>query len=96
MKQNISSLELKYLINEIKIVVGGRLDKIYQPNPKELFLSFHIASEGKIYVKIWAGHLIYITNNKPEMPEMSGFCSFLRNHLENSRVKISSRLEQNE
>jgi len=92
MKQSISSLELKYLLNEIKVLMGGKIDRIYHPKEKELYIIFHISGEGKKNLRLIAGKLLYLTNNKPSMPEASSFCGFLRNHLNNSKIKNIEQL----
>ncbi len=92
MKQSISSLELKYLLDEIKVIIGGKVDKIYHPKEKELFIIFHVSGEGKKNLRLIAGKMMYLTDNKPSMPEASSFCGFLRNHLNNSKVKNIEQL----
>ena len=92
MKSNISSLELKYLLDEIKVLIGGKVDRIYHPKEKELFIVFHVSGEGKKNLRLIAGKLLYLTNKKPSMPEASSFCGFLRNHLNNAKIKNIEQL----
>ena len=87
MKQTISSLELKYLLKEIQVIVGGKVDKIYHPRKKELFFSFHVPSHGKVFLRCSAGKMIYMMKEKPSVPNVTSFCAYLRNQLGNAKVK---------
>ncbi len=86
MKNQLSSLDLHYLVKELKILLNGRLDKVFQIGKKEFYIQMHVSGEGKKILKV-TDKLVYLAERKPEMKEVSGFCMFLRKKLSNSRLK---------
>src|SRR3989339_8377 len=93
MKTQLSSIDLHYLINELQVLVDGRIDKIYHPEKKVLVLRFHIPNIGKKTIKILVGKLIYLTEEQREYQEPTGFCMFLRKHIDNSRLRSIEQKE---
>ena len=87
MKGQLSSLELHYLVEELQSLVNGRVDKVYNPNKKELVMLFHVSGEGRKILRVVAGKYLYLTESKDEFGEPSGFCMMLRKHLSNARLK---------
>lgn len=87
MKTGITSLELRYIVKELQQLVGGKLDKIYQPEKNELLISIHKPVSGKNLVRIVSGKYLYLTGFKPEMDSPSSFCMFLRKQLGNAKVE---------
>ena len=47
MKKELSSIELKYLLDEFSQLVDGKIDKIYQPGKHDVIFSFHVSGIGK-------------------------------------------------
>ncbi|MBD3259921.1 hypothetical protein GF371_04805 [Candidatus Woesearchaeota archaeon] len=92
MKTGITSLELRYIIKELQQLVGGKLDKIYQPEKNELLVSIHVPSSGKNLIRIVSGKFLYMTKFKPEMDSPSSFCMFLRKQLGNAKVEEIKQL----
>ncbi len=93
MKQELSSFELLYLVQELQEFVRGKIDKIYQPNPKELVISVHLPNKGKRWLRIVKGAFLLVTQEKGAMPEKpTGFCVYLRKRLENSRITSITQL----
>ncbi len=86
MKSSISSFELHHLIEEIKIVAGGKINKIFEPEKKNLILDLHIPSIGKKMIKIVAGKYLCFTTEKQDMEEPSSFCKYLRKQLNNAKI----------
>lgn len=86
MKQ-LSSLEIHYLIKELKFLINSKVDTIYQPDKKELLLQFYVSNKGKQILKIVAGKAFYLTNIKESCEEPPSFCMFLRKHLGNARLR---------
>ncbi len=86
MKEQLTALDLYYLVKEFKILIGARVQKIYQPTKKSLFIEFHIVNKGKINLVI-DEKLAYLSEYKPKMPEPEAFCRLLRKFLTNSIVK---------
>ncbi len=86
MKDSLSALELKYIVDELKILIGARLDRIYQPKREEFILQFY-SKEGKKLVRIVLGKAIYLPSAKDVSESPSGFCQNLRRHLEGMKLE---------
>ncbi|MEL7622741.1 MAG: NFACT RNA binding domain-containing protein [Clostridiales bacterium] len=72
-----------------KLLTGGRVDKVTQPNKNEIIL--HIRSQGKNHKLLLSAlaqeariHLTSTTAPNPDQPPV--FCMVLRKHLEGGRV----------
>ena len=69
--------------------VGGRIDKIYQPDKEEIILSIRSA-QGNCKLMLTASasaprlHLIELERENPAVPPM--FCMLLRKHLQGSKI----------
>ncbi|MAE43338.1 hypothetical protein CMO93_06185 [Candidatus Woesearchaeota archaeon] len=92
MKNQLSSLEINYLVKELKVLAGSRIDKIFQTDKKEFYIQFHVPNKGKKILRI-TDKLMYLTGNKPETEAPPGFCMYLRKQLGNSRLKELNQLE---
>lgn len=90
-KQNLAALEIHYVLKELQFLVGGKLDKVYNPSKKELILVIHVPSKGKQILRIVAGKFLYLTEYKPKSEGASSFCVYLRKKLLGSRLR---KLEQ--
>ena len=89
MKSELSSLDLKYIVKELQILVGSRVDKIHQINKRKFFFRFYVTNQGKKVLKVLLPGLFYLTEggiNPPSKP--MGYCAFLRKYLDNSRVRV--------
>ncbi|MBD3303844.1 hypothetical protein GF343_01760 [Candidatus Woesearchaeota archaeon] len=88
MKKELSSVEIKYLVDEFQQLLDGKIDKIYQPEKKELLFSLHIPRIGKKMLRVILPKFIWLTEVKPEIPEkMPGFCGILRKYLSSARLR---------
>jgi len=88
MKQELSALDLHYLIGELQFLINSKIDKIYQLNRKNFFFRFFVSGKGNQTFKIQIPKLIYLTKKTKNMPERPmGFCTFLRKYLANARIK---------
>ncbi|NQU98301.1 fibronectin/fibrinogen-binding protein [Candidatus Woesearchaeota archaeon] len=86
MKEEITSLELIYLVKELQELIEGRIDKVYQRD-REFLLTMHVRAKGKKFLKI-CPNAIYLTEHKEEFPETPpGFCKFLRKRLGSTTIK---------
>ncbi|MCH7881067.1 MAG: NFACT family protein [Proteobacteria bacterium] len=81
MKQ-ISSLELNYLVKEFKLVENSRVDRIYNDGKEDVYIQLHKSNEGKKILRIIVGKCIFFSATKSIDESPSGFCLFLRKHLE--------------
>lgn len=90
--KELNALELHYLLKELNLLVGGKIDQIYQPEKKELLLSFHIPSVGKKLLRIKVPNYLYLTEFRGDMPETpADYCIFLRRRLINARLREISQ-----
>jgi predicted ribosome quality control (RQC) complex YloA/Tae2 family protein len=86
MKQQLSALDIHYLVKELRFLADSRLDKVYHPSKKELILQFFVSGKGKQQLLINAGNYLYLISYKPPSQEPSDFCMYLRKKLANSRL----------
>lgn len=87
MKKELSSIEIRFLVKELQYLSCTKVDQIYQPGAKEILIQIHITNKGRALLRILLPNFMWISAMKQEMPDkMSNFCSFLRKHLENSRI----------
>jgi predicted ribosome quality control (RQC) complex YloA/Tae2 family protein len=89
MKNEISSLELYYLIRELKALEGSKIDRIYHQknNSKEMTICCHVTNQGKFFLKILLPGLIFIDDAKDAADSPTGFGMMLRKYLEGARIK---------
>lgn len=92
MKSNLASLEISYIVKELQFMIGGKIDKVFQPKKEELILQCHVPNHGKKYLKIVSGKLLYLMSAKEATDKPPGFCMFLRKHLGNSRIREINQL----
>ncbi len=85
----LTAFDIKHLVKEWQILVGGRINKIYQPKETEILILVY--TKGKHFLRIALPSMMYLTQYKGEMPEQPfGFCKFLRKRLNNAIItKIS-------
>lgn len=89
MQSEITALELKYLVKELQVLVGSRVDTIYQPD--EFYIQVHKASVGKMLLRV-EKNAIWLTQKKPQMPPtQKNFCQLLRKMLEGKKI---TKIEQ--
>lgn len=78
------------VVHQLKnTLVGGKIEKIYQPEADEIILNIHSGKENyKLYISSNSSHarihLITETTSNPLNP--MGFCMLLRKHLQGGRI----------
>src|SRR3989344_3278271 len=93
MKQEIAAFELNYIINELQGIVGAKVDKIFQPEKKEVTFQLYAGNSGKKLLRIIPGKFMYMTQFKGENPQAPfGYCLFLRKHLDSARITGISQI----
>jgi predicted ribosome quality control (RQC) complex YloA/Tae2 family protein len=92
MKTNITSIELRQIVKELKYIEGGRVDKIYHPAKKHLIVQLHSSGKGKVILRILVGKIMFRTETKPEAKEPDSFCSYLRKNLAGTRISRFGQL----
>jgi predicted ribosome quality control (RQC) complex YloA/Tae2 family protein len=88
MKNEISSLELYYLMKEFKIIEGSKIDRVYHPknSPKELTIVCHITGQGKSILKVVLPSIILLDDTKDSSDTQTGFGMMLRKYIEGFRI----------
>ena len=85
----LNILDIGVIVKELQELVGGKIDKIYQPDG--FLIKVHKPNVGKIMIKIEPNKL-WITEKKQEMPvKVSGFCAKLRKEFEGRKI---TKIEQ--
>ncbi|HLC33013.1 MAG TPA: NFACT family protein [Candidatus Nanoarchaeia archaeon] len=91
MQSEVTALELKYLVKELQVLVGSRVDTIYQPD--ELYVQVHKSGAGKMLLRI-EKNALWLTKKKPEMPPLhKNFCQLLRKILEGKKITKVEQLD---
>ncbi len=91
MIDEMNSLDIKYIIEELKKLIGGRVQKIRQIEDKFIF-SIYIGNEETLLIDPTKS--IFITKYKREAPkEPSAFCMFLRKYLNGKIIKNIKQIE---
>lgn len=84
--RELSSIDIHFLMQELREVVGSRIDKIYAPEWDELVLQLRRAG-GKALVRIIVPKHCYLSSGKDVMPERpSGWCALLRSLVEGAKI----------
>ncbi len=88
MKSELSSLEIGFIVDELKPLLGAKLAKIYQLEGKDVVLLFHKSALGKIKVRVVPPRGVFLTEQDYEYPETPlNLCQQLRKYIENARLK---------
>ncbi|GAB6102407.1 ribosome rescue protein RqcH [Thermococcus atlanticus] len=80
MKEEMSSVDIKYIVDELQSLIGSRVDKIYHDGG-EIRIKLR-TKEGRQDLILEAGKRIHLTTYIKEAPKMpSSFTMLLRKHL---------------
>ena len=82
--RELNFVDLKYIVREMKELVGSRVQKIYGKNNDFLIVFY---GGMKRMVRIVLPNLIFITKYKKEYGEPSDFCMLLRKYLVNDILR---------
>lgn len=82
MKKQLSSIDFSYLVKELQVLGGSRIDKIYHPEKDLIIFNLYKKDVGKRILRIDIGKFIFIANEKEDYSEILGFGQFLRKHLD--------------
>lgn len=85
MKEELSTLDLFYMTQELQKILESRVHNAYHPDG--IYIQLHKTGTGKLLLRIEPG-IVWLTKSKPEMPQkVSGFCNLLRKLLKGLKVK---------
>lgn len=94
MKDEISSVDLHFLIKESQYLVNGKIEKIYESDYSSGFVlvHLHVPSKGNVFLKI-TDKAMFVVPQKEEMPEKpTQLAMVLRKKLANARLREFSQL----
>lgn len=80
-----STVDLFFMVKELQILIGGRIEKVYQTG-NNVYISIYVSTKGKKLLRILPDKL-WITKHKPEFNDLPDFAECLRRFLNNARIK---------
>ncbi|MBR9675893.1 hypothetical protein GOV05_02695 [Candidatus Woesearchaeota archaeon] len=87
MREEISALDLYYLVKEYQDLLGARVDKVYHRSD-ELVIQLYSTTTKKVFLFFKLPSTSLLSKKKPLVDEeASGFCLYLRKKLGVSRLK---------
>jgi predicted ribosome quality control (RQC) complex YloA/Tae2 family protein len=88
LKSELTSFDTTAIVYELnKIIIGARIENVYQTNPLTLIFRLHQSNQPTFQMLIEAGKRVHMTSyvlSKPVTPP--AFCMALRKHLRNGRI----------
>ncbi|MBI2523042.1 NFACT family protein [Candidatus Woesearchaeota archaeon] len=93
MPKQLSSLDMHFILKELKELEGSRADRIYNSGKEEIYIQLHKSNIGKKIIRILIGKAIFATDTKNIDETPSGFCMLLRKHLEGKFLESVKQLE---
>ncbi len=88
----LTSLEIFYLLKELKELEESRVDQVYYPEKDYFIFQFYSPKLKKIYLHIYLPNYIFISRKKGDMPQPKGFCMYLRKNFKLKRIKEINQL----
>jgi len=94
MVKELSSMDLYYLLKELKQLENSKVDRIYhtKENPEELLIIVHVTGKGKHILRIVLPSLVVMDYSKEEQGTATGLCMMLRKYLEASMLTSIEQL----
>ncbi len=86
MKKEMSSFDVRSMVNEMSVLKNGHMDKIFQWEKNVLF-RINVQGQGKKDLFFKDSKWLYMPEQKPDTPQTpQSFATFLRKYLENARI----------
>lgn len=83
--KQLSSFDIKACVEELKELIGGKVEKIYHHPPDEIRIRIYAGR--KVDLVVEAGRRIHLTKFPKQSPRFpSAFAMLLRKHLEGARI----------
>ncbi len=89
MKTSLSALELRHVALELQVLVGGKIEKVFQQEKphNDFLISIHVPQVGKKYLYATLPNALCLSSFKPSFPQMPpAFCSSLRRKITNAKI----------
>src|SRR3989338_104549 len=93
MAKQLSSLDMHFLMKQLKDMENSRVDRLYNYGKEEIYIQLHKANAGKIILRVILGKAIFLALEKSIDETPSGFCMLLRKHLEGKFLDSIRQLE---
>lgn len=86
MKREITSFDIMAMSAELQKLIGGYIDKIYQPKTNHFHFRFNVPGSGKENLIIEVGKWVYLDPAAEPSGKALSYGMFLRKYLTNGRV----------
>src|SRR3989338_2918858 len=93
MPKQLSSLDMHFILKDLKELEGSRADRIYSLGKEEIYIQLHKSNIGKKIIRVLVGKAIFAAEAKSIDEAPSVFCTFLRKHLEGKFFDSVEQLE---
>lgn len=90
MREQFSSLDLYKMVQELHVLAGARIDKVYAENEYLLWQVY--TGSVRTNLKIIIPGMMYLTDHKPRFAPAKGFAMFLRRRLQKARIQSVEQL----
>ncbi len=92
-KPELPSLEVAAVVKELQVLVGSKIDQIYEAEDNEYIIQCHPRGKEKILLKIKPSAYLYITSKKPETATPKTFCMQLRKHIAGGIITAVNQID---
>ncbi len=92
-KTTVSSVELAAIVEELQLLSGAKISRVYDYGEKALLLELHLREQGKKLLRVIPGKFLNLTAAKESPLQPSGFCQQLRKYLDGA---ILQKIRQQE
>ena len=82
MKTQLASLDIHFVLKELKNLEGSKADRIYNNGKEEIYIQLYQSNVGKKLLRVIVGKAIFLSSEKDVDEKPSGFCMGLRKNLE--------------
>ena len=87
MKKEMSAFDVRAIVNEMAILEGAHMDKIFHWGAGNVLFRLNVQGQGKKELFFNDKKWLYMPEQKPETPTMpTSFASFLRKYVDNARI----------
>jgi predicted ribosome quality control (RQC) complex YloA/Tae2 family protein len=93
MKTQLNSMDMHFLLLELKEIKDSKVDRIYNNGKENFYFQFFKSNEGKKLLRVIVGKALFLTETKTPDETPSEFCALLRNKLEGKFLDSIVQLE---
>ena len=92
MKKEMSSFDVRTIVNEMKILEGAHMDKIFHWGAANVLFRLNVQGQGKKELFFKDKKWLFMPESRPDTPAtLTSFATFLRKYLDNARVNEVSQ-----